>query len=104
MVSIGRPRTWSATGAVAEFRDYLVAAKAPVLKWRGRSLHVEVDRERAHYTLVQGDEPLLISHHGESFEVGGGDGDPVTRPIPPVRPRGNPTQPPGRAPARRSAR
>ncbi|HTU30338.1 MAG TPA: glycosyl hydrolase family 65 protein [Solirubrobacteraceae bacterium] len=73
-------------------------------QFRGRRMHIEVDREQAHYTLAHGDEPLTISHHGESFEVGGGsDGEPVSRPIPPVRPRGNPTQPPGRAPARRRA-
>jgi len=74
------------------------------LQFRGRSLKVDVDREQASYALARGDEPLRISHHGEEFEVGGSDdGEPVTRPIPEVKPRGNPSQPAGRAPARRRA-
>jgi alpha,alpha-trehalose phosphorylase len=73
-------------------------------QFRGRSLHVEVDREQAIYALADGDEPLTISHHGESFEVrGGADEEPASRPIPEVHPRGNPSQPTGREPARRRA-
>jgi alpha,alpha-trehalose phosphorylase len=73
-------------------------------QFRGRSLHVEVDREQAVYSLAEGDEPLTISHHGESFEVrGGADEEPATWPIPDVKPRGNPSQPSGREPARRRA-
>ena len=73
------------------------------LQFQGRRVHVECDREQATYSLVDGDEPMTISHHGESFEIRGGDGEPVSRPIPPVKPRGNPSQPPGRAPRRRRA-
>jgi alpha,alpha-trehalose phosphorylase len=48
--------------------------------------------------LRQG-EALEIAHHGETFDVT--EAEPVTRSIPP-RPQGDlPTQPPGRAPARR---
>jgi alpha,alpha-trehalose phosphorylase len=66
--------------------------------FHGRSLQVQFDRENATYRLREG-EPLEMSHHGEMLEVS--TGDPVTRPIPDVVPRGNPSQPPGREPARR---
>ncbi|MGH2907696.1 MAG: glycosyl hydrolase family 65 protein, partial [Solirubrobacteraceae bacterium] len=71
------------------------------LQFRARSLQVDFDRERATYSLAEGDAPLRISHHGESFEVRGDA--PASRPIPAVVPRGSPTQPPGRAPDRRRA-
>jgi alpha,alpha-trehalose phosphorylase len=68
------------------------------LCFRGRRLKVEVDQQRARYSLRQG-EALEIAHHGETFDVTGAE--PVTRSIPPI-PQGDlPTQPPGRAPARR---
>jgi alpha,alpha-trehalose phosphorylase len=68
------------------------------LQFRGRNLHVEFDHETAAYTLHEG-EPLRITHHGEELEVG--TDETVRRPVPPPMPRGNPSQPPGRAPARR---
>jgi alpha,alpha-trehalose phosphorylase len=68
------------------------------LCFRGRRLKVEVDQQRARYSLRQG-EALEIAHHGETFDVT--EAEPVTRSIPPM-PQGDlPTQPPGRAPARR---
>jgi alpha,alpha-trehalose phosphorylase len=68
------------------------------LCFRGRRLKVEVDQQRARYSLRQG-EALEIAHHGETFDVT--EAEPVTRSIPPI-PQGDlPTQPPGRAPARR---
>jgi alpha,alpha-trehalose phosphorylase len=72
-------------------------------QFRKRSLHVEVERGQATYSLAKGDEPLTISHHGEELEVGGDGDDPVVRPIPEAVARGNPTQPAGRAPMRRRA-
>jgi alpha,alpha-trehalose phosphorylase len=68
------------------------------LIFRGRRLLVEVDRERARYSLLEGD-PLEITHHGEPATV---DRDgPLTLPVPPAVPRPAPVQPPGRAPLQR---
>ncbi len=66
--------------------------------FQGRRLRVEVDHQRASYQLHEG-QPLEITHHGEATTVG--SEEPVSLPIPEVVPRGNPTQPPGRVPARR---
>ncbi len=66
--------------------------------FHGRRLEVQFDRESASYRLLRG-EPLQISHHGEPLEVT--TEETVTRPIPEVVPRGNPSQPAGRAPVRR---
>jgi alpha,alpha-trehalose phosphorylase len=68
------------------------------LCFRGRRLKVEVEQQRARYSLRQG-EALEIAHHGETFDVT--EAEPVTRSIPPTPARDLPTQPPGRAPARR---
>jgi len=68
------------------------------LMFRERSLLVEVDREHARYQLRRG-EPLTIEHHGEEITVT--TDEQLEREIPTLRPRGKPTQPPGRAPARR---
>ncbi|HET9124989.1 MAG TPA: glycosyl hydrolase family 65 protein, partial [Solirubrobacteraceae bacterium] len=73
------------------------------LRFQGRRLHVEFDREQATYSLYDGAKPLTISHHGESLEVGEPDAARVSRPIPEVKPRGNPRQPAGREPQRRRA-
>ena len=67
--------------------------------WRGRCLHVDVTRARAEYTLrTPGTIP--IAHHGEALDLT--DAAPIARPIPPIPQREPPTQPPGRAPRRRS--
>jgi alpha,alpha-trehalose phosphorylase len=68
------------------------------LMFRGRSLLVEVDREHARYRLRKG-EPLEIEHHGEKITVT--TDEELERGIPQLRPRGNPTQVPGREPDRR---
>jgi alpha,alpha-trehalose phosphorylase len=68
------------------------------LMFRGRCLHVEVDAEHARYSLVNG-HSLDIHHHGESLTV-----EPdkmVQMRIPRLHPPPAPSQPPGRAPARR---
>jgi alpha,alpha-trehalose phosphorylase len=69
------------------------------LLFRGRRLRVEVGKTEAAYTLLQGDS-LEIRHHGEALELSAGA--PVTRAVPPAVERSAPSQPYGRAPARRS--
>jgi alpha,alpha-trehalose phosphorylase len=69
------------------------------LLFRGRSLRVDVERDGATYTLVSGAE-LSVAHHAEKLTLA--VGRPQTRPIPPPDPQlAAPTQPAGRAPARR---
>jgi alpha,alpha-trehalose phosphorylase len=66
--------------------------------FRGRLLLVEIGQTQATYTLLAGD-PLEIMHFGE--RVTADRARPLTRGIPPAPRREPPTQPPGRAPARR---
>ncbi len=70
------------------------------LLFRGRRLRVSVGPDSATYSLVSGAE-LSVAHHGEELALA--VGRPQTRPIPPA-PSGlaAPTQPDGRAPARRA--
>jgi alpha,alpha-trehalose phosphorylase len=68
------------------------------LLFRGRQLRVHFDRDCATYTLASGEE-LRISHHGEALTLTGAR--PQTRAIPPTPALRPPTQPAGRAPARR---
>ncbi len=65
---------------------------------RGRRLEVEATKTEAAYRLLEG-EPLQISHHARKIIVS--TGETVTKPIPPPSERDTPTQPAGRAPARR---
>jgi alpha,alpha-trehalose phosphorylase len=67
----------------------------------GCVLRVEVGRSEASYAVEEGDRSLPLSHWGESIEVEAGE--PVSRPIPPPPDLPAPTQPAGRAPARRRA-
>jgi alpha,alpha-trehalose phosphorylase len=68
------------------------------LLFRGRRITVEVTKERATYSLLEG-EPLEVAHHGRQITIAAGT--PVTEPIaphtepPPLR------QPAGREPLRR---
>ncbi len=68
------------------------------LVFRGRQLRVQFDAQRATYTMAAGDA-LQITHHGEELALT--TAQPQTRRIPPVTGLSTPTQPPGRAPARR---
>ncbi len=69
------------------------------LLFRGRRLRVDVERDHVTYSLVSGEE-LPVSHHSEDLLVA--VGRPQTRPIPPLSGEvPAPTQPAGRAPARR---
>jgi alpha,alpha-trehalose phosphorylase len=63
-----------------------------------RRLLVDVGREQAIYSLLQGSS-LEIVHHGDSATVEAQR--PLTRPIPPPPRAETPSQPPGRAPHRR---
>jgi len=71
------------------------------LCFRGRRLRVEIEHGQAIYSLLDG-APLEITHHGEAATVTGER--PLTCPIPPRPAREAPSQPPGRAPARRGPR
>jgi alpha,alpha-trehalose phosphorylase len=68
------------------------------LLFRGRRLRVEVRRNRATYTLADG-EPLEVLHYEEPFTLAAGA--PVVRELPQLTHRAAPAQPPGRAPLRR---
>jgi alpha,alpha-trehalose phosphorylase len=68
------------------------------LLFRGRCIRVEVDHRQACYTLLQG-APLDVAHHGAAVTLA--PDVPVTRPLPKPPARETPTQPAGRAPARR---
>jgi alpha,alpha-trehalose phosphorylase len=61
--------------------------------WRDRHVRVEVDRDKAWYTVTG--EPLELWHHGKPIEV---SSEPVAHPIPPAPSRPRPSQPPGREP------
>ncbi|MEU9553973.1 glycoside hydrolase family 65 protein [Streptomyces fumanus] len=65
------------------------------LQFRGRCLRVEIDGDRATYTLLSG-EPLRIRHHGSVLTLNGSG--PVVRTVPAVPPRPEPEQPPHRRP------
>jgi alpha,alpha-trehalose phosphorylase len=68
------------------------------LCFRDRRLRVEVEPGQATYSLHEGD-PLEITHHGERITVA--MDAPVTLPIVAIPARDAPSQPSGRAPARR---
>jgi alpha,alpha-trehalose phosphorylase len=65
---------------------------------RSRRLRVEVTHSAARYGLAGG-EPLEITHYGSRVRLT--PGDQQEHPVPAARQRARPSQPPGRAPARR---
>jgi alpha,alpha-trehalose phosphorylase len=67
------------------------------LRHRGRRLRITVTSTSATYELLSG-EPLRVAHHGTEFALGR---EPVERALPAVTAGPRPSQPPGRAPARR---
>ncbi len=69
------------------------------VRFRGRRLKVEVRPDHATYTLRVG-EPIEIHHYAEGLTLE--KDQPAVRPIPKVRERPAPQQPPGRAPERRT--
>src|SRR5918997_344722 len=69
------------------------------LRFRGRSIRVEVGHRQASYILLRGD-PLDVAHYGTVITLA--PDEVATRPVPPSLPRRSPHQPPGRAPFRRS--
>ncbi|HKP18022.1 MAG TPA: glycosyl hydrolase family 65 protein [Gaiellaceae bacterium] len=104
----------AATAAVAGFggvRDYdgklTFAPRLPPrlqrlafrFVFRGRRLKVEVRKEEATYTLLDG-AALELAHHGTPITVS--TDAPVTQAIPPAPARREPTQPAGREPMRRT--
>ncbi len=68
------------------------------LMYRECSVRVEVDRAQARYSVLDG-QTLEITHHGEPATVA--PGETLTLEIPPLTHREPPTQPLGRAPAKR---
>ena len=68
------------------------------LLFRGRRLKVDATKAEAAYVLLEG-EPLQIGHHGKTITVSTKEA--VTQPIPAPVVGAAPTQPLGRAPARR---
>jgi alpha,alpha-trehalose phosphorylase len=71
------------------------------LAFRGRRLRVEVTRAQATYTLAEGD-PLEVLHYEKPFMLTAEH--PVSRDLPKIVHRPQPSQPPGRAPRRRNQR
>jgi alpha,alpha-trehalose phosphorylase len=65
---------------------------------RGRRLRVEATKTSATYVLLEG-EPLELEHHGKTITIS--TERPVTEAIPPAPSLPPPSQPHGRAPARR---
>jgi alpha,alpha-trehalose phosphorylase len=91
-------------GDILEFSprlpDGLTRLKFSILHRRQR-LCVEVTTGATKYALTQGEGPVRISHHGDLLTLTGSE--PISRPIPQAPERSQPSQPPGRAPRRRSA-
>jgi alpha,alpha-trehalose phosphorylase len=69
------------------------------LVFRGRRLKLDVTKQEATYTVLDG-PPLQVGHYGRSITVSGRA--PVTEPLPPLVERPAPSQPPGREPIRRA--
>jgi alpha,alpha-trehalose phosphorylase len=69
------------------------------LMYRAHRLRVEVQRDAATYTLVDGAGTLTVLHEGD--EVVLRPGEPQTLPLTPPPQRERPSQPPGREPQRR---
>jgi alpha,alpha-trehalose phosphorylase len=63
-------------------------------------LRVEVTTHSATYSLIHGKGSVRVEHYGEPLDVTGPEG--ISREIPPAPDRREPSQPPGRAPQRRS--
>ena len=70
------------------------------LTYRSRRIGVRVTPTTATYERLHG-PPIGITHHGAPITL---DDAPVELPIPPIETTAAPTQPPGRAPVRRTAR
>jgi alpha,alpha-trehalose phosphorylase len=88
-------------GGRLSFRPRLPGALSRLrfrLMFRGRTLLVDVNHERARYALRVG-EPLEIGHHGDRATVSADE--PLELKIPALRPLPAPRQPPGREPHRR---
>ncbi len=66
--------------------------------YRDRQISVVVLKEKATYMIKSGD-PLTLSHHGREFELM--EQHLSTHRIPPITPKEQPTQPPGREPLKR---
>ena len=91
-------------GGQLSFRPRLPSALTRLkfrIMFRGASLRVEIDRNHARYSLVDG-HSLAIQHHGKEATVH--PDQTLELPIPPLKPRPAPTQPKGRRPTPRRPR
>jgi alpha,alpha-trehalose phosphorylase len=68
------------------------------LTFLDRLLKVSVNRSRVTYSMSRG-KPLTFAHYGHELRLTAGRS--VVRPVPRLKPRDEPKQPAGRAPARR---
>jgi alpha,alpha-trehalose phosphorylase len=68
------------------------------LTFLDRLIKVTVNRDRVTYTLTRG-KPITFAHYGKELQLTTGRS--VVRPVPKLKTREEPEQPPGRAPARR---
>jgi alpha,alpha-trehalose phosphorylase len=92
------------SGDILEFTprlpDGLTRLKFSILH-RNRRLCVDVTTGSTKFTLPQGEGTLHLLHHGEPLTLTGSAS--IVRPNPRPPERAEPSQPPGRAPRRRSA-
>jgi alpha,alpha-trehalose phosphorylase len=98
VAGFGGMRDYDGSLSFAPRLPELLSRLAFGLCFRGRRLKVEVEPERARYALLAG-PPLEITHHGKTVNLKARK--PVSRKIPAAPAREAPTQPQGRAPARR---
>ncbi|WP_020580224.1 glycoside hydrolase family 65 protein [Actinopolymorpha alba] len=68
------------------------------MRFAGRQIRVKISADHATYQLFRG-KPLEFAHHGQPVTIG--PGEEISLPTPPLPRREPPSQPPGRAPARR---
>jgi alpha,alpha-trehalose phosphorylase len=96
----GGLRHWNGTVNFAPRLPDGLTRLAFTLFIRGTRLRVEITHEAATYSVADG-KPLEIMHDGEKVSLQAGK--PQTRKLHAIEPRSRPSQPPGRAPARRRA-
>ncbi len=100
VAGFGGLRHWDGTVNFAPHLPDGLTRLAFTLFIRGTRLRVEITHTEAKYSVADG-KPLEIMHYGEKVSLQAEK--PQTRRITAIPPRPRPSQPPGRAPARRRA-
>jgi alpha,alpha-trehalose phosphorylase len=72
------------------------------LLYRGEHLRVDIEPDAATYTVLSGEDPVPLRHHGEPLQIA--PKQTISRQIPRIAAQQTPRQPPGRAPQRRGSR